>query len=123
MDARLQVIEAAETRACLLANGDADGLESLLHENFRWTSHVGETFNRHDYIQRNTQGFVRWHSQQLSNVEVMVEGDAAVLRAEVIDMVWTGCEVETFQMPMTQVWVRQDHGWRCLAGHAGPRRT
>lgn len=123
MDARLQVIEAAETRARLLATGDADGLEGLLHENFRWTSHVGETFNRHDYIRRNTQGSVRWHSQQLSDVEVMVEGDAAVLRAEVTDMVWTGCEVETFQMPMTQVWVRQDHGWRCLAGHAGPRRA
>lgn len=123
MDTRLQVIEAAETRARLLATGDADGLEGLLHENFRWTSHAGETFNRHDYIRRNTQGSVRWHSQQLSDVEVMVEGDAAVLRAEVTDMVWTGCEVETFQMPMTQVWVRQGHGWRCLAGHAGPRRA
>jgi hypothetical protein len=28
---------------------------------------------------------------------------------------------ETFRMPMTQVWVRVEDGWQCLAGHAGPR--
>jgi len=117
------VIEAAEARACFLSAGDADGLEGLLHENFRWTSHVGETFGRDEYIRRNTQGSVRWHSQRLGDVEVMVEGDTAVLHAEVTDVVGSGCEVETFQMPMTQVWVRQDDGWRCLAGHAGPRWT
>jgi hypothetical protein len=30
-------------------------------------------------------------------------------------------EAEEFRMPMTQVWVRASSGWRCLAGHAGPR--
>jgi hypothetical protein len=33
---------------------DANRLEQLLHEEFRWTSHTGETFSRRDYIARNT---------------------------------------------------------------------
>jgi hypothetical protein len=53
-----------------------------------------------------------------------VVGDTAVLYAEVTDVVRSATdESETFQMPMTQVWVRVDDGWKCLAGHAGPRRS
>ncbi len=106
-----------------MAHGDADRLTQLLHEQFRWTSHAGETFGREDYIARNTGGPVRWQSQQLREVEVTVVGDTAVLHAEVTDMVGTGEDSATFRMPMTQVWVRQGESWRCLAGHAGPRRN
>ena len=122
MDAVGQVIRAAEARALALAEGDATGLRRLLHEGFRWTSHTGETFRRDEYIARNTAGPLTWQSQQLSEVEVTVVGDAAVLSAEVTDVVGTGGRAETFRMPMTQLWVRQHDDWRCLAGHAGPRR-
>jgi ketosteroid isomerase-like protein len=59
----------------------------------------------------------------LSGAEVVVVGDTAVLFAEVADVVLSGDDkVETFRMPMTQVWARSASGWKCLAGHAGPRR-
>lgn len=122
MDARRQVIAAAEARAVALAIGDSDALMGLLHPAFRWTSHTGETYHRLDYIARNTRGTVRWRSQQLLEVDVTVVGDAAVLHAEVLDVVTSGGADATFRLPMTQVWVRQDNGWRCLAGHAGPAR-
>jgi len=83
---------------------------------------VGETHTRLEYILRNTQGHAVWRSQRLSSVEVVVVGDTAVLYAEVTDVVLSEAdEPETFRMPMTQVWVRLDGGWKCLAGHAGPR--
>lgn len=66
-------------------------------------------------------GAVKWRSQQLDVVDVVVVGEAAVLRAEVLDVVGTTAGDETFRMPMTQVWVRQNNRWQCLAGHAGPR--
>jgi hypothetical protein len=54
----------------------------------------------------------------------VVIGDTAVLYAEVTDVVLSeGDEPKTFRMPMTQVWICLDGGWKCLAGHAGPRRT
>ena len=116
-------MQAAEARALALANADSEALNDLLHEDFRWTTHTGETFRRDDYIERNTTGPVRWRSQQLDDVDVAVVGDVAVLRAEVTDEIATGDASETFRMPITQVWVRQDDRWCCLAGHAGPRRT
>lgn len=118
MDMRVEqeVLAAAESRAAALAVGDAEQLTDLLHEAFRWTAHVGETYDRTEYIRRNTEGHTVWRSQDV--------GETAVLYAEVRDVVVSdGDESATFRMPMTQVWVRSGGDWKCLAGHAGPRLT
>ena len=123
VEAAREVIRAAEARAAALAEGDAEKLSRVLHEDFRWTAHVGVTYSRQEYIRRNTEGHTVWHSQNLGAAEVVVVGDTAVLYAEVTDVVVRGDESETYRMPMTQVWVREGGDWKCLAGHAGPRRT
>src|SRR4051794_7811673 len=85
---------------------------------------VGETYTRADYVRRNTSGRTVWRSQELNSAQVVVVGDTAVLHAEVADVVVTeDGTAERFRMPMTQVWVRLDGRWKCLAGHAGPRRS
>jgi ketosteroid isomerase-like protein len=121
MDAAHDVIRAATARATALADVDREGLEARLHEDFRWTSHLGETYGREEYVRRNTQGHTVWRSQGLGNPEVVVAGDTAVLLAEVTDVIVRDGEDLTFRMRVTQVWVRGDDGWLCLAGHAGPR--
>lgn len=124
MDVTQEVIAAAEDRASALAAGDADRLRELLHEQFGWTTHMGETFDRSAYIRKNTEGQTAWRSQALAHPEVVVVGDTAVLRAEVTDEVVSAeDDIQTFRMPMTQVWVRAAGSWKCLAGHAGPRRS
>lgn len=124
MGAEEEVIAAAEERASALAVGDAERLSGLLHKDFRWTTHMGETYSRSEYVRRNTEGHTVWRSQDLSSAEVVVVGDTAVLFAEVADVVLSGDDqAETFRMPMTQVWVRLADRWTCLAGHAGPRRS
>ncbi|WP_235537213.1 nuclear transport factor 2 family protein [Nocardioides sp. Soil805] len=122
MDAAHEVIAAAGSRAEALAGGDSEGLTELLHEDFRWTTHLGDTYDRSEYIRRNTEGHTVWRSQTLVDPRVVVVDQTAVLYAEVHDVVDTaGGASETFRMPMTQVWVRSSRTWRCLAGHAGPR--
>jgi ketosteroid isomerase-like protein len=116
------VLEAAQARASALARGDGDALVDLLHERFSWTTHLGEQLDRTEYVHRNTAGHTVWRSQELGSPRVVVEGDTAVLHAEVTDVVLSGDHEPTaFRMPMTQVWVRMPDGWQCLAGHAGPR--
>lgn len=122
VNAAQEVLAAAESRAVALAGGDAERLTDLLHEDFRWTAHVGDTYDRAEYIRRNTEGHTVWRSQSLVNPGVVVVGKTAVLYAEVRDVVRSGRDAsETFRMPMTQVWVRSGGNWKCLAGHAGPR--
>lgn len=116
-----EVAEAARARARALASGDAEELEDLLHEDFRWVSHIGQTFDRSSYVQANAGGPTRWHSQELTDVDVLVVDRTAVLSAVVTDEVDRGAGREVFRMPVTQVWVRDQSRWRCLAGHAGPR--
>lgn len=117
------VIDASQDRAAALAAGDAERLRAVLHAQFRWTTHTGETFDRAAYIRRNTNGSTVWSSQVLSDPHVVVVDQTAVLYASVTDVILSDRgEPRTFEMPMTQVWVRDDGAWRCLAGHAGPRR-
>jgi len=116
-----EVVQAAEARAAALAAGDATLLAALLHADFRWTSHTGDAFDRDSYIDANTAGATVWRSQTLHDPEVVIAGDAAVLRCVVTDEIHTENGPQVFRMPMTQVWVRTGSGWACLAGHAGPR--
>ena len=123
MGAENDVAQAAEARAAALATGDADALMSLLHEDFRWTTHTGQVLDRREYVRRNTGGDTTWQSQVLLGPHVAVVGATAVLHAEVTDVVLApDGEPEAFHMPMTHVWVREGARWSCLAGHAGPRR-
>ena len=121
MEAAEQVLRAASERATALADGNGPRLTELLHEDFRWTSHLGETYGRDEYVRRNTEGQTVWRSQDLGQPEVVVAADTAVLLAEVTDVIVKDGEELTFRMRVTQVWVRQDDEWTCLAGHAGPR--
>lgn len=116
-----EVLLAATRRADALSRGDRVELESLLHPQFVWTSHRGETFDRATYLQANTGGRTAWHGQQFADVDVRVVDDVAVLRCTVTDDVTTEAGRALFRMPMTMIWIRSGRGWRCLAGHAGPR--
>ncbi len=121
VDSAEQVRRAAASRADALAAADAERLEDLLHEEFRWTSHVGETYSREEYVRRNTAGPTVWRSQELLDVHVVVVGDTAVLHARAVDVVVKDGADVSFRMPVTQVWVREGSDWKNLAGHAGPR--
>ena len=123
MDPQRQVLQAARARAAALGAGDASRLGELLHDDFRWTAHTGESFDRASYVESNTGGRTRWRGQDLGDAAVLVVGDAAVLRTVVTDTIERADGSETYRMPMTQFWVRAGSGWRCLAGHAGPRLT
>jgi ketosteroid isomerase-like protein len=120
MDAELEVVEAARRRAAAMAAGDGSALAALLHPNFKWTSHRGDSFDRASYIESNTNGQLTWTSQTFSEVDVLVVARTAVLRCVVTDQVSTDAGRATFRMPMTQTWVQLDGSWVCLAGHAGP---
>ena len=114
--------QAAVARARALAAGDAEALRELLHEGFRWTTHVGQVFDRDEYIRRNTEGVTEWRSQTLGPTDISIVGEVAVLLTVVTDVVAaTEAEDAEFRMPVTQVWVRSRGKWQCLAGHAGPR--
>lgn len=105
-----------------LASGDAEALRGLLHEHFRWTTHVGQVFDRDEYVHRNTEGVTVWRSQTLGESEVTIVGDTAVLLTVVTDVVVDAAKKDAeFRMPVTQTWVRSGGTWQCLAGHAGPR--
>jgi hypothetical protein len=114
------VIAAAEARATALATGDAAMLRRLLHPSFRWTSFIGEVFDRDSYIASNTAGALTWRSQRFEDAQVVVVGTTAVLVGIIVDEVERDGVAETFRLRITQVWIR-DSEWRCLSGHAGPR--
>ena len=114
------VLRAFERRAVALVDADERALRRLLHPEFVWTSHSGERFDLAAYLRANVDGRLRWLRQELHDPRVIVVGDVAVVTGVVSDTVVRGSAPVTFVMPLTQTWVADDGGWRCLAGHAGP---
>ncbi len=115
------LLTAARERADALGSADAARLRELLHPEFRWTSHRGETVDRETYIANNTSGSLRWIAQNLDDAQATVVDGTGVVRAIAVDHVVRDGVAEIFRMPMTQTWVHSDGRWQCLAGHAGPR--
>jgi hypothetical protein len=68
-----QVVAAALARADALASGDGEQLRSLLHPDFRWTSHLGEQLDRELYVASNTGQSLTWNNQSLAGIAVQVE--------------------------------------------------
>jgi hypothetical protein len=116
---RDDVLAAVRGRAKALAAGDPDGLARWLHEQFTWTSHRGEVFDRAGYVRANTQQ-LRWRSQTVEDPQVTIVGGTAVVVGAVRDVVEREGETSAFVMRITQTWVLGPEGWLCLAGHAGP---
>lgn len=117
MDAKSEVLAAAEKRARALAGTDETALRALLHPDFGWTAHTGERLDLESYVRSNKAGRTVWKTQTLRDPAVVVVGPTAVLTCVVVDEVERG----TYTMPMTQTWVHEGGRWLLLAGHAGPR--
>ena len=91
-----------------------------MHPALQWTTFQGDVLSREQYIAGNTAGGLAWRSQRLEGARVAVVGDTAVVSALVIDEVRRDGRDQTFALRLTQTWVRDDVGWQCLVGHAGP---
>ena len=118
------MIACADRRSAALVAGDSAGLAEIMHPRLRWTTHTGRVLRRDEYVASNTQGDIRWLGQRMEDVEVEVFDDTAVLTALVTDDVRRGDGVsETLVMRLTLAWIRTGGGWRCVSGHAGPRRS
>jgi hypothetical protein len=115
------VLAAAERRAQALVDRDSVTLTALHHPDLRWTTFRGDVLDRDGYVRGNTRGSLVWRAQRLEEPIVVVEGDTAVLTAVVHDEVERDGASETLSLRLTQTWVRTADGWKCLAGHAGPR--
>jgi hypothetical protein len=112
------VVAAARARAAALVAGDEVRLRALHHPQLRWTTYRGEVLDRERYLAGNRPGPLRWVSQTLTGVEVQVVGRVAVLTAAVVDVVERDGTPQTFELRLTQTWVRDRRGWRCLSAHA-----
>ena len=119
MSAREQILAAAARRSKALVARDAKALRALHHPDLRWTTHRGEVRDIDAYVAGNTEGDLIWHDQRLSDTDVVVAGDTAVLTAAVHDEVERAGERLGLDVRLTLTWVREDGTWRVLAGHAG----
>ena len=118
MSARDEIRFAAQRRSRALVERDAAALRELHHRDLRWTTLRGDVRDLDAYVAGNTEGDLVWRDQRLSDVDVVVVGDTAVLTAAVYDEFERAGEPGSHTVRLTLTWVREDGVWRVLAGHA-----
>ena len=119
MSARDDVLAASARRSAALVARDREALLALLHPDLRWTLPSGEVRDLERYVAGNTAGALVWRDQTMSDVDVVVVGDTAVLTALVHDEYERAGVAGAHDVRLTLTWVREDGAWRVLAGHSG----
>jgi ketosteroid isomerase-like protein len=121
---REAILAATERRSAALVARDAEALRALHHPDLRFTTPRGDVKDLEAYIAGNTQGERVWLGQRFLEVDVVIAGDTAIVTGVVRDEYEHAGEAATHDVQVTFTWISDDaHGWRVLAGHAGPMRT
>lgn len=114
-------LEKAEDRLqAVVASGDADGLELLLHDDLLATSPWGTFIGKQEDVAGYRSGSFRVSSYAELRRRALVHGSTGVtaVRAAI-----TGeMDGEPFDVVMdyTRTWVHEDDRWQILAAHLNP---
>lgn len=115
------VRRVAAERSAALVRKDVAALDRILAPEFVYTNASGEVLDKEEYLARYVRDpNVRWLSQELEDVEVRVAGNSAVVTCRVRDRAMFGGQSLDAVFRSTYVYVREEAGWRCMAGHTGP---
>lgn len=117
------VLAVIQARAAALPVQDWAAVEAQLHADFVYTNSRGEHLSKPDYLDFLRNGPLRWRRQSLESPAVVVVGDVAVLAAVVVDDLIVDGEPHVIRFATTQTYVRDQDGWRYLAGQTAPIQT
>lgn len=110
---------AMDARRDALVGRDRKALERILAPGFAYTNASGEKMTRDEYLALYVDsGRMTWTSQELSQVDLSLFGDTAVVTCLVHDVAtWDGAPLDAW-FRATHVWKARERRWVMLAGHA-----
>jgi hypothetical protein len=113
-----EIVRLAHERAAALVQKDQASMDRLLADTFRYTNASGVVLTKAAYFEHYVaSSSVRWAEQALDEVEVAVYGQAAVLTCRVHDIGQYGDRPFDAFYRSTFLWMFDNDGWRCVAGH------
>lgn len=113
------IITIVKARSAALVAGDVPALERILHPEFIYVNSQGIKTTRAEYLGRfaNPDGGPKWEKQDLSEIEIHVHGDTAIVTCRVHDVAHWGEHHLDSEFRSTFVYIQSADGWRCVAGH------
>jgi hypothetical protein len=115
-----EVLALVDARAAALAAQDWAVVEAQLHPDFVYTNSRGEQLSKAAYLDFLRDGPLRWRRQSLESPSVVTLGDVAVVAAIVVDDLLVDGDPHVLRFATTQTYVRDQDGWRYLAGQTAP---
>jgi ketosteroid isomerase-like protein len=117
-EAALKAIEEKWDAASL--KGDAAALSSIFADGFISTSPEGKVRTKAEVLAQIKAGEIKYNVAKVEDMKVYLHGDSAVVSGK-----WKGNFVEKGKTTdsterFTDMFVRQNGQWRCVASHASP---
>jgi ketosteroid isomerase-like protein len=109
-------LESAWNQAEMKA--DAPALRLLLADTFRNTDEDGSFADKAQWLARIKSGSDHYEQLSNQNQEVQVYGSAAVVTGEYREKMRSNAKTITRKGRFTDVWVKMDGVWKCVASHA-----
>ena len=115
---KAELVRVEKAAAAALVANDAKALREYLSEDWRIVSADATTMKRSELFQVLEDGTLIFESYKLSDLEVRVYGDAAVVIGHGDSrMKWKGDVIQGKEI-FTDVFVRREGKWQCVSSHS-----
>lgn len=117
---RIRALE--QTVAAALMNGEFTQYADMVDERFCCVSLTGLRFHRDDFVE-HLKTMSRIHLTEIREMEVVIEGDIAIVTADWFVNMVEGSTHLTGLTRITRNWVRRPTGWKMIQLHVSDARV
>ena len=110
-----------QTVAAALMNGEFTQYADMVDERFCCISLTGLRFHRDDFVE-HLKTISRIHLAEIREMEVVIEGDIAIVTADWFVNMVEGSTHLTGLTRITRNWVRRANGWKMIQLHVSDAR-
>jgi hypothetical protein len=113
-----EVFAAMNTWRQAMVSRDRTALESLYGPGLSYTHSNGKTENKAEAIDAVVNGKDRIESIELADTSAKVYGTTVFVKTKVIMRMTSGDTVNTLNLDVLFVWIKNSSGWQMVARHA-----
>jgi ketosteroid isomerase-like protein len=115
-----EILALEERRFAAMIARDFEKLESMVHDQLRYTHSSGNTDGKASWLESMKSGRVKYKKAGCSEQKVQIYGDTALMTGRASIEVDIGGQPKALKLLFLNAWTRTPQGWKFVAWQSTP---
>ncbi len=115
-----EILALEDRRIQCMIGGDFAGLAALVHDQLVYTHSTAAVDNKASWIDSMKSGRVKYKSANISDREVRLFGDTALVTGRAEMQAEIGGQPKTLRLRFLDAWTKTPQGWKFVAWQSTP---